>query len=115
LPNRVGVISVKSGMPTVEEARARLNAEIDRAKKSGMIALKIVHGYGSSGVGGSLRHAIRKSLRNRVKEARIQAFVAGEEWDIFQESTRRILDQSPELARDADLNHHNEGITIVLL
>lgn len=102
-------------MPTVEEARARLKSEIEQAGRSGVVALKIIHGYGASGVGGSLRHAVRRSLRKRVKEGRIRCFVAGEAWDIFEETTRQILDACPELGRDADLRNHNEGITVVLL
>ncbi len=112
---KLGVVTVKAGMPTVEEARARLKSEIDRAKQSRLIALKIIHGYGSTGIGGSLKHAIRRSLRKRVKEGKIRAFVGGEEWDIFEESTRQILDECPELGKDADLRGYNEGITIVLL
>lgn len=115
MAQRIGVVILKAGMPTVEEARARLKSEIEKAKRSGMIALKIIHGYGASGVGGSLRPAIRKSLRKRVKEGQIQAFVAGEAWDIFEESTRQILEECPELGHDADLNRYNEGITVVLL
>lgn len=115
MTRRVSVLHVKSGMPTVDEARARLRAELERAGKSGIVVLKIIHGYGSSGVGGSLRHAIRRSLRKRLKEGRIRCFVPGEAWDIFEESTREILDACPELGRDADLKKHNEGVTVVLL
>ena len=115
MPKRIGIVTLKAGMPTVEEARARLKAEIDKARRSGLVALKIIHGYGSSGVGGSLKHGIRRSLRKRVKEGRIRAFVGGEEWDIFDDSTRLILDACPELANDNDLRGYNEGITIVLL
>ena len=115
MANRLGVVTLKAGMPTVEEARARLKSEIDGARQSGLIALKIIHGYGSSGVGGSLKHAVRRSLRKRVKEGQIRAFVGGEEWDIFEERTREILEECPELAKDRDLRGYNEGITIVLL
>ena len=115
MPGKVGVITLKTGMPRVEEARARLQSEIDNARKTGMTALKIIHGYGASGVGGSLKHAIRRSLRKRMKEGQIRCFVAGEEWDIFDESTRQILDECPELDHDKDLGRYNEGITIVLL
>ncbi|MBN2130172.1 MAG: Smr/MutS family protein [Sedimentisphaerales bacterium] len=115
MPGKIGVVTLKAGMPRVEEARARLQSEIDRAHRTGMIALKIIHGYGASGIGGSLRHAIRRSLRKRMKEGQIRCFVAGEEWDIFEESTRQILDECPELGKDKDLGRYNEGVTIVLL
>lgn len=106
---------LKEGRPTVEQARARLNAALDRAAKSGVTALKLVHGYGSSGFGGALRDAIRRSLRKRVKEGVIQCFVAGESWSVFDDDARRLLDACPELGRDPDLNRYNEGVTFVLL
>ena len=115
MASKVGVVNLEERMPTVEEARAKLKSEIDGAKKTGMTALKIIHGYGSSGVGGSLRHAIRRSLQKRVKEGQIRAFVPGEAWDIFEEKCRQILEECPELGRDQDLGRYNEGITVVLL
>jgi len=111
----IRVILLKAGMPTVQEARARLNAEIDGARGQGVIALKLVHGYGSTGSGGKLKDAIRRSLRRRQKEGKIRAWVAGEKWDIFDETTRLILQECPQLDKDRDLKGYNEGITIVLL
>jgi hypothetical protein len=115
MPARIQTVMLKQGQPTVEQARARLNAELDRAAKSGVRVLKLVHGYGASGFGGAIRDAIRRSLRKRVKEGIIACFVAGESWSVFDESARRLLDACPELARDADLNRYNEGMTFVLL
>ncbi|HVP11606.1 MAG TPA: Smr/MutS family protein [Phycisphaerae bacterium] len=115
MPSAIRIVSIKSGMPTVEEARARLKVELDRARSEGSLVLKLIHGYGSSGVGGTLRRGVRASLRKRLKEGQIRAFVPGEQWDIFNEAARRILEECPELASDQDLNHYNEGITLVLL
>ncbi len=115
MAGRVVTVNLKAGMPTVEEARARLKSDIDRARSGGASAMKIIHGYGSSGFGGSLRHAIRRSLRKRVKESVIRAYVPGEEWDPFDATTQEILEACPSLERDADLKGYNEGVTIVLL
>jgi hypothetical protein len=108
-------VRLKEGMPTAEQARAHLLAELDRARQQGVVVLKLIHGYGSSGRGGKLRDAIRRSLRKRQKEKKIRAFVPGEAWGIFNEAARDVLDACPDLARDRDLNGYNEGITIVLL
>ncbi len=112
---RIRNVNLKSGMPTVDEARSRLNTEIDKAKQRGDHVLKLIHGYGSSGVGGKLRDAIRSSLRRRRKEGKIRSFVAGEKWNVFDEVTNQILEECPQLAKDSDLNSYNEGITIVLM
>ena len=111
----IRVITLKAGMPTVQEARARLNAEIDRARSQGTVVLKLIHGYGSTGTGGKLKDAIRRSLRRRQKESKIRAWVAGEKWDIFDDTTRLILEECPQLDKDRDLKGYNEGITLVLL
>lgn len=111
----VYVAHIKAGLPRVGEARQRLAAELDRARASGAVAVKVIHGYGSSGVGGALREAIRRSLQKRRKEGRVRAFVAGEKWDLFDPVAREVLEACPDLARDPDLNRYNEGITVVLL
>jgi hypothetical protein len=109
------IVNIETGLPTVDEARKKLLDELNMAKRQGVTAIKVIHGYGSSGTGGTLKIAIRKSLSLRRKEGKIRSFVGGEEWDIFEERTRTLLDDCPELSRDSDLNRHNSGITIVLL
>lgn len=113
--NQIRQINLKQGMPTVEHARARLLQELAAAERRGDIALKIVHGYGSTGVGGRLKDAIRSSLRRRRKEGKIRHVVAGENWSAFDRTTAEVLDACPALRRDPDLDRANEGVTIVLL
>lgn len=50
--SKIITLNIKSDMPTVEEARKRLLTELQRAKAKGAKAMKLIHGYGSSGVGG---------------------------------------------------------------
>lgn len=109
------VLNIKQDMPTVDEARQRLLQAVKSAKARGVKAIKLIHGYGSSGQGGALRVALRKSLSLRRKEGVIRSFVAGERWDPLEEAARMILDSCPELSRDADLGRGNEGVTVVLL
>src|SRR5208283_5209754 len=45
-------LNIEAGMPTVEEARQILLAELKQAKQRGVAAVKIIHGYGSTGKGG---------------------------------------------------------------
>lgn len=111
----IRTIMLKQGMPTVAEGRSRLNAEIDSARQAGVVALKVIHGYGSTGVGGALRNGVRASLRKRRKEGRIRAFVAGEQWDVFDATTQAMIEACPDLGRDGDLRRGNEGVTVILL
>ncbi len=111
----VRTIRIKDGMPSVDQARRRLLAELQAARCDGVQAVKLIHGYGSTGAGGALRDALRSSLRKRRKEGAIRAFVPGEKWDVFDATAAAVLEACPALARDADLNRYNEGVTIVLL
>lgn len=109
------IVNVKDGMPTIEEARDLLKQEIASARQAGAKAMKIIHGYGSTGKGGVIKDAIRKSLSLRKKEGKISGYIIGEKWTIFNDEARKALESAGELNGDPDLERCNEGITIVLL
>src|ERR1035441_2033916 len=115
MPESVVTINLEIGHPTVEEARQMLKAELEKCRNRKVAAVKVIHGYGSSGVGGALRQGIRKSLISRRKEGSVRAVVFGEKWDIFDPATRFVLEQCPELGKGKDLFHSNPGISVVLL
>lgn len=108
--------NVEAGMPTVDEARRLVIEEIRRAKREGARALKIIHGYGSSGKGGSLYTALRKSFALRKKEGVIKDFIAGENFSLFDAATLAFLEATSNESRgDFDLNSNNPGITVLWL
>ena len=109
------IINLEQGMPTVEQASHRLIGELIRARAQGAKVVKLIHGYGSSGVGGKLRIGIRATLADRKRRGEIKEAVPGEDWSIFDEGARRILDAYPDLNRDRDFGRGNAGITILLL
>jgi hypothetical protein len=108
-------LNLEAGFPTLEEARQQMIAEIRAARQLGVRILKVIHGYGSSGKGGTLCFGLRKSFRLRKKEGVIRDFVAGEDFSIFNPATLSLLEAVPELRGDPDLNATNEGITILWL
>ncbi len=108
-------LQLKNGSPTVDEARQRLLRELDAAKQGGVRVLKVVHGWGSSGEGGVLGPAIRRSLRLRVKEGRARLVVPGERFSSDTLEGRELLARHPSLRRDPDCNRGNPGITLVEL
>jgi hypothetical protein len=109
------ILNIEAGWPTIEEARQRLLAEILQAKQSRVVAVKIIHGYGSTGKGGALRGPLRKSLLRRKKEGLVTRVIFGENWSVFEEDARYAIECCPELRSDRDLNHSNEGMTIAVL
>ena len=109
------IINLEQGMPTVEQASHRLTGELIRARAQGAKVIKLIHGYGSSGVGGRLRTGIQAELAVRKRRGEIKEAVPGEKWSIFDDGARRILDAHPDLNRDRDFGRDNAGITIILL
>ena len=113
MAKRVMQVNIKAGMPSVAGAKQRLIARIAEAQRSGTAVLKVIHGYGSSGVGGKLRVALRKTLERLASEGRLRRVVHGEDSDIFDATTQGLLGDYAELSGDEDLGQHNAGITIV--
>jgi hypothetical protein len=109
------VVNLESGFPSVDDARRRLLAEVNSARASGVRLLKVGHGWGSSGEGGKLGPAIRKSVRLRVKEGKAVAVVAGERFSSDTIEGRELAQRHPSVRSDRDWNRANPGITVVEL
>lgn len=114
-PAQIKVINLEEGMPTVEQARLRMEHELAKARSEGFLAVKLVHGYGSSGAGGVLRLELQKELRRSAARGSIRAVIPGEEWRISGEAAWELLKRYPEWKQDADLGRNNRGISLVVL
>jgi hypothetical protein len=102
-------------MPSVPQALLRLDHEINLARQQGLGLLKIVHGYGSSGVGGDIRIAVQARLRELANAGHIRGCIYGEDWSSSDEETWAILKTHSGLKNDPDLGRKNRGITVVVL
>lgn len=102
-------------MPSVLEALQVLDRELLRARQEQVSLLKLIHGYGSSGVGGDIRVAVQKRLREIADTEAIRGCIFGEDWSKASDDTWRLLQRWPELKGDPDLGRRNRGITIVVL
>lgn len=111
----IKTVSLKQDRPTVQEALLRLDREIAVARQEGTALLKVIHGYGSSGVGGDIRIAVQARLRELSAAGQISGCIFGEDWSQSDEATWRLLRGSAELKRDRDLGRRNRGITVVVL
>ena len=111
----IRTFNVEASLPTLDEARRLVIEELRRAKQERVRVLKVIHGYGSSGKGGSLCFGLRKSFRLRKKEGGIKDFVPGEDFSIFNETVLAMLEAVPALRGDPDLNATNEGVTLLWL
>lgn len=113
-PAILKVVNLEEGLPTVERARLRLEHELHEARRAGSKAMKLIHGYGSSGAGGALRIELQKELRRAAESGSLHAFIPGEDWRISNETTWALLQRFPEWKKDSDLGRGNRGISIVI-
>jgi hypothetical protein len=112
---KVVIANLEASLPAANEALLRLNFEFTRARQAGAQVVKLIHGYGSSGVGGVLREVVQAELRRMAADNQVRAFVAGEDWRTSNEVAWKIQKLVPELKQDRDWGRGNKGITIVLL
>jgi hypothetical protein len=108
-------INLEIGYPAAADAVARLREELARAKKQHCTAVKVIHGYGSTGKGGRIRTECRRELAAAAAAGKIAAYLPGENFSIFEEATRRAFSACPALRGEADLDAYNRGVTFVLL
>ncbi len=111
----IKTVNLELGMPSIPQARSRLTSEISVAQQGGVRVLKLIHGYGSSGVGGDLRIALQSTLRQMAQAKEIRDCIYGENWRTSDERSWELLKRLPELKSDSDLGRGNRGITLVVL
>ncbi|MBR4942008.1 MAG: hypothetical protein IKZ19_08425 [Clostridia bacterium] len=107
--------NLESGRPPADVAVSRLASITAREKAARKKAFKIIHGYGSSGVGGRIRTEARRWLATEKARGRIKAFIPGEDFSIFSADTRALFEVMPEARQDRDLERGNMGVTVIVL
>lgn len=113
-PQALPYVNLETDLPSLAEASRKMGQFINQAKHSGMRVVKIIHGYGSSGVGGKLRVGLRQELAARKQSGKIKDFFAGERFGKTEE-VMPYLNQYSQLTRDPDFGRSNAGITIIIL
>lgn len=108
-------VNIKYDMPTADLAVRRATYAIQNGKALGASAVKLIHGYGSTGKGGKIRLEVRAYLERQKARGQIRDYIPGERFSIFDEATLRAFSLCGELRRDHDLEAANNGVTIVLL
>lgn len=115
MPSELREINLEEGKPTADAAIRRLTFEIRHSGRLGVKALKIIHGYGSSGAGGRIRVEARGYLQRLKGKREIKDYITGEQFSIFDEQTRAAFLHCGELRKEHDLERHNNGVTYVIL
>jgi hypothetical protein len=109
------VINLEEGRPTVNVGLLRLDHALAEAHADRVPLLKLIHGYGSSGVGGDLREQVWKALDILQRSGRIAAFIPGEDFRESNAASWELVKRNKAIRNDRDFGRGNRGITIVVL
>jgi hypothetical protein len=112
---RLKCVNLEASLPSVIQARARLLSELEEARRAGFHILKVIHGYGSTGVGGDLRISLQSTLRQMLERHEIRNCIYGEDWRKSNDCAWELVKRYPELKDETDFGRGNRGITIVVL
>ena len=107
-------INLEAGMPTSLDAMNTLNNRIYAERATGARCVKIIHGYGSTGRGGTIRTECRRKLLEYKVRHVIKQIVPGEKFGPFSEEGRSLSAVCPEVRKDIDWGRDNPGITVVM-
>lgn len=110
---KVYEILLEENRPTWIEAKSILDIEFRNAKTNKTKCFVIIHGYGSSGVGGVLKSRTRSYLRDKKKNKEVKIVVYGENFEMYDPDSRYLMNTYKDLSPYYD--KHNQGITIVEL
>lgn len=109
---KVKEVNLERGNPTVDVAMRKLVDELTTAKRLGYRAVVVVHGYGSSGVGGAIKISIKGKLREGSLRGIVRSFVGGEDWI---NNKREFIEICPQLKNYNTYIEGNRGLSVVLL
>lgn len=108
-------IDIKSEKQTVAEAIAQFLVEVDAYKKGGFKVMKVIHGYGSHGVGGAIRDAFLKKCQDLKNRHIIEDFTCCDKWTDKNIVKKIAINYCPDLLADSELYHINSGCSIIIL
>lgn len=109
---KVKEINLEYGSPTVDVAVRNMVNHLGTCKRQGFKAVILIHGYGSSGVGGSIKVAVRSKLKESSLSGIVKEYCGGEQW---YEKKREFISNCQQLSDFGNRVQGNQGITVVLL
>lgn len=109
---KVKEINLEYGQPTVDMALRSMVSQLSTCKGQGYKAVILIHGYGSSGVGGSIKTAVQNKLKEPALSGIVRACCSGEHW---HEKKREMVGICQPLSNYNRKIEGNQGVTVVLL
>jgi len=110
--NKVAELNIEYGNPTVETALNNMKNSLATYKRQGTKAVIVIHGYGSTGVGGAIKPAVARCLSENSMCGIVRTFVAGENWI---NRKKEMLSVCKDLGSYERRILGNDGVTVVIL
>jgi hypothetical protein len=82
MSNWLEILNLEEGYPDGEEAVGKLIAGLKSAKARGVVFVKVIHGWGSSGKGGGIKRAVRRELPELGKQGLLREWIQGSDWKV---------------------------------
>jgi len=112
---RSKIVNLEEGMPTAAQALLRLERGLSLARQERAGLVKLIHGYGSKGVGGRLREEVQSELMRLKRNGQIRDYIPGEDFRASNAESWALVQKHRSLRDDHDFNRGNRGITLVVL
>ncbi len=94
-----------------QQVEDELAAALAKVRNSSILrVIKVIHGYGSHGRGGSTKDTVRNWAFHFRR--RMRAVINGEDYNIFDDDTQAMRQTCSQI-NDADLGIGNPGITLL--
>ena len=110
--NKVAELNLEYGSPTIPVAISNMKNALTTYKGKGYKAVIVIHGYGSTGVGGGIKVAVRKCLNENSMRGIVRMSVGGEDWI---NKKRSMLDICKDLESHERRIANNNGVAVVIL
>ena len=111
---RIRTVNLKKGLPRVDDALRTLHHELTNARAGRVKVVRLIHGYGSTGTGGKIKHAVQQELASLARSGQIKMSVVGDDY-AASDPGKELRSRYPELARSSRTDFGNPGITFVEL
>lgn len=112
MQNKVAEINLEYDLPTVDIALIKMKNALTSCKRQGYKAVILIHGYGSSGVGGGIKAAVTKCLGESSMRGIVRAYVGGAQW---HHKKREFIAMCKSLENYERRIANNDGVTVVIL
>lgn len=110
----VRVLNLKQGQPSTDEAERLLRNKLVSYRQESVRVVKVIHGWGSNGVGGAIRDRVHDVCQVLQTQRSIRLFVPGEAFSAYTQEGRTLVAQYPKLKEDSDFDAGNKGISLIV-